>query len=107
MSEKLIELTDATFAEGVKSGVVLVDFWAPWCGPCVAQTPVLEEVAGTIGDKAVIAKVNVDESQGVAAQYGIRSIPTLLLFKDGTVAQQMVGLQQTSQLVEVINGLAE
>ena len=73
----------------------------------MAQTPILEEVAETMGDKAVIAKVNVDESQGVAAQYGVRSIPTLLLIKDGVVAQQMVGLQQASALVEAINALSE
>ncbi|NCC52226.1 MAG: thioredoxin [Spartobacteria bacterium] len=102
MSGNLKELTDATFDDAVKSGVVLVDFWAPWCGPCKAQTPILEEVAASIGDKAVIAKVNVDECQRVAAKFGIRSIPTLLLFKDGVVAQQMVGLHQAAQLVEVI-----
>jgi thioredoxin 1 len=102
MSENLKELTDATFAQEIKSGLTLVDFWAPWCGPCLMQTPILEEMAGKVSDKVTICKVNVDESQQVAAQLGIRSIPTLILFKDGNVVQQLVGVQQEAQLMQVI-----
>ncbi|MBM4143909.1 MAG: thioredoxin [Lentisphaerae bacterium] len=70
---------------------VLVDFWAEWCGPCRAVAPVLEELSGDLAGKARVAKVNVDENQQLAAGYGIRSIPTLLIFKGGTVQEQMVG----------------
>jgi thioredoxin 1 len=102
MSENIKEITDAQFADAVKSGVVLVDFWAPWCGPCLMQGPIIEEIASTVGAKASFAKVNVDENGAVAAKYGIRSIPTLILFKDGRVAQQFVGLQRKEQLLSAI-----
>jgi thioredoxin 1 len=102
MAEGVIELSASDYEDATKSGVVLVDFWAPWCGPCKMQTPILEKVAAEIGDKAVIAKVNVDESPELAAKYGIRSIPTLILLKDGENIQQMVGLQQQPALVSAI-----
>jgi thioredoxin 1 len=102
MAEGVIELTGSTYEEAVKSGVVVVDFWAPWCGPCKMQTPILEKVAETVGDKAVIAKVNVDENPELAAKYGIRSIPTIILLKDGENQQQLVGLQQEAALVSAI-----
>ena len=102
MAEGVIDLDVATYEETVKSGVVLVDFWAPWCGPCKMQTPILEKVAAEVGDKAVIAKVNVDEAPDLAAKYGIRSIPTLILLKDGENKQQFVGLQQQAALVLAI-----
>jgi len=102
MAEGLIELDGNGYDEATKSGVVLVDFWAPWCGPCKMQTPILEKVAKEIGDKAVIAKVNVDENPELAAKYGIRSIPTLILLKDGEKKQQFVGLQQQAALVTAI-----
>ena len=103
MAEGVIELDGTSYDEAVKSGVVLVDFWAPWCGPCKQQTPILEKVAAAIGDKAVIAKVNVDEAPELAAKYGIRSIPTLVLLKDGENKQQFVGLQQEAALVSAID----
>ncbi len=102
MAEGVIELDGTSYDDTVKSGVVLVDFWAPWCGPCKQQLPILEKVAVAIGDKAVISKVNVDESPELAAKYGVRSIPTLILLKDGENKQQFVGLQQEAALVSAI-----
>jgi len=102
MSEKVIELTVDNFNDSIASGTVLVDFWAPWCGPCKMQTPILDKVADAVGDKAVIAKVNVDEHAPLAAQFGVRSIPTLLLFKDGEKVQDFIGVQQEATLVEAL-----
>jgi thioredoxin 1 len=97
-----MDLDGSNYDDTVKSGVVLVDFWAPWCGPCKMQTPILEKVVTAIGDKAVIAKVNVDENPELAAKYGIRSIPTIILLKDGENKQQLIGLQQEAALVSAI-----
>ena len=102
MAEGVIDLDGNNYEEATKAGVVLVDFWAPWCGPCKMQTPILEKVAVAVGDKAVIAKVNVDEAPDLAAKFGIRSIPTLVLLKDGENKQQFVGLQQEAALVSAI-----
>ena len=102
MSEKVIELTVENFNESIASGTVLVDFWAPWCGPCKMQGPILDKVADAVGDAAMIAKVNVDEHAPLAAQFGVRSIPTLLLFKDGEKVQDFIGVQQEATLVEVL-----
>ncbi len=102
MSDKVKELTAENFAATIATGTVLVDFWAPWCGPCKMQTPILDKVADKIGDKAVIAKVNVDESPALAAQFGVRSIPTLILFKNGQKVRDFIGVQQEAALVEVL-----
>ncbi len=102
MSEKVIELTADNFKETIASGTVLVDFWAPWCGPCKMQSPILDKVAEAVEGKAVITKVNVDENAPIAAEYGVRSIPTLILFKDGEKVQDFIGVQQEAALVEAL-----
>ena len=102
MSGALKDLTGSDFDAAVAKGVTVVDFWAPWCGPCKMQTPILEKVAESLAGKAVIAKVNVDDNRDLAVKYGIRSIPALLIFKDGQVTQTLVGLQQAAALVQAI-----
>lgn len=81
---------------------VLVDFWAAWCGPCKMVAPVLDELAGEMGDKLRVAKLNVDENQEVALKYGVRGIPTFILFKDGEVADRMTGAMPKSAFEQLI-----
>ena len=104
MAGKLIECSDADFQETVGSGVTLVDFWAPWCGPCLMQAPILESVAGKVDGRAKVAKLNVDEGPQTAGQYGVRAIPTLILFKDGQPLRQFVGVQAEEELVSALEG---
>jgi len=93
MAGTITEVTDNTFqAEVIESDVpVLVDFWAPWCGPCRMVAPVLEEIAGEKGDALKIVKLNVDDNQQTAMSYEVLSIPTLILFKNGAIAKKVVG----------------
>jgi thioredoxin 1 len=95
-----VKVTDANFESEVKGagGPVVVDFWAEWCGPCKMISPALEEIAKEMQGKVTIAKLNVDENPGVAGTYGIRSIPTLMLFKDGKMASSKVGAAPKSEL---------
>ncbi|MEZ7865651.1 MAG: thioredoxin TrxA, partial [Rhodospirillales bacterium] len=97
-----IKVTDASFDVDVLNaeGPVLVDFWAEWCGPCKQISPALEEMATEMGGKVTIAKVNIDDNPGVPSKYGVRGIPTLILFKNGEVAATKVGALPKSQLVE-------
>jgi len=102
---KEVILTDTNFNEEViNAGTpVLVDFWAEWCGPCRMVGPVIEEIADEFEGRVKVAKLNVDDNQQTAAKYGIKSIPTLLLFKGGELVDQMVGVQPKANLVENIN----
>ncbi|KPL19667.1 MAG: thioredoxin [candidate division Zixibacteria bacterium SM23_81] len=101
------QITDTTFEKEVLQSElpVLVDFWAPWCGPCKMVTPILEELAGEYGGRLKVAKLNVDDNPGTAAKYGIFSIPSILLFKEGQVATQIVGAVPKKHFVEKLDPL--
>ena len=105
MSEHIQHVTDDTFeAEVLQSqGPVLVDYWAEWCGPCKAIAPTLEEVAKEYSGKLKVAKVNVDENQEIPRKYGIRGIPTLMLFKNGNIEATKVGALSKSQLTAFLD----
>lgn len=98
-------LTTANFAEEIKEGVTLVDFWATWCPPCQMQGPIVDELADELAGQASITKVDVDEAQELAQMFGIRSIPTLIIFKDGKPVEGLVGLQTKAVLKEKIENL--
>lgn len=102
---KYIELTGADFESTVAEGVTLVDFWAPWCGPCRMIAPIVEELAEEFEGKAKICKVNTDEEQDIAVKFGIRSIPTILFFKDGEIVEQMVGAASKQAFADKLNSL--
>jgi len=97
-------VTDGTFEQEILKAdkPVLVDFWAPWCGPCKALGPFVEELAGTYKDRVVVSKINIDDNPATATQYGIRSIPTLLLFKEGKVVDTLIGLVPKERLAAFI-----
>jgi thioredoxin 1 len=88
--------------EASKEKPVLVDFFASWCGPCKMQAPIIDEVAKEVGDKAVVGKLNTEEAQEVAGKYGVMSIPTLIIFRNGEPAETMVGMQPKEGLIEAI-----
>ena len=97
------ELTDATFEEATANGVTLTDFWATWCGPCRMQSPVIEQLGQEMGDKVAFNKVDVDENQATAAKFGIMSIPTLLIKKDGQVVDTLVGYHPKEAIEAKLN----
>jgi len=101
---KYIELTSENF-DVIKEGVALVDFWAPWCGPCRMIAPIIEELANDYEGKAKICKVNADEAQDLAVQFGVRSIPTILFFKDGELKAQLIGAQSKQIIADKLNSL--
>ena len=104
-SPNIVNLTQGNFASEVlqSTSPVLVDFWAEWCGPCKMIAPVLDELADEYSGKVKIGKVNIDHEQALAAEYGIRAIPTLLLFNKGTVAEQIVGMKSKKDLAASFN----
>lgn len=107
MAAGIVEVSDANFeAEVLKSDKpVMVDFWAPWCGPCKAIAPVVEDLAGSYGDKIKFAKCNVDDSPVTPGKYGIKAIPTLIFFKAGGVVNQITGMVAKSKLEEALGKL--
>jgi thioredoxin 1 len=102
MAGNIVELTNENFDTEVVShkGTVLVDFWAPWCGPCRMVGPVVQELAGEYEGRAKVGKLNTDEAGEIASRYGIRSIPTLMFFKDGELVQQLVGAYPKAKIAE-------
>ncbi len=98
----IVNATDQTFSNDTAQGLVLVDFWAPWCGPCKMIAPVLEELDGELNGTAKIVKVDVDENQETAGKFGVMSIPTLILLKDGEIVDKVVGFQPKEALAELV-----
>ena len=109
MSNKIVHISDASFADEVLNadGPVLIDYWAEWCGPCKMIAPILDELAEEYGDRLKIAKLNIDENPETPPKYGIRGIPTLMLFKNGAVEATKVGAVSKSQLAEFIDSNVE
>ncbi len=109
MANQPIKITDATFKKEVLDSdlPVLVDFWAPWCGPCKMIGPVLEDYAKERGDKITIAKLNVDEEQQYAGQFGVMSIPTMILFHKGKAVGQLVGFRPKNEMFKILDGALE
>lgn len=101
-SESLVIFRDSNFKHQIKSGVTLVDFWAPWCMPCKIQGPIVSEVADEMAGKATIGKLNIDENKRTAANLGIRNIPTIIIFKDGKVADKLVGVKTKNVLIKAV-----
>jgi thioredoxin 1 len=107
MTEGILDVSDDTFDKDVLQSdkPVIVDFWAPWCGPCKAIAPVMEELAGSFGNQVKFTKCNVDDNPITPGKYGIKAIPTLIFFKNGTVADQITGMVAKSKLEETINSI--
>ena len=98
-----LNLNKDNFEQSISNGVALVDFWAEWCGPCKMQLPIIEEFSSEMDGKATVGKVNVDEELELAQSFGIQSIPTLILFKDGKPVKKLVGLHSKESLYEEVN----
>ena len=100
------ELNESNFDQFVESNaIVVVDCWAPWCGPCRRMGPIIDEIAEELAGKVAVAKLNTDENQGIAIRFQINAIPTLLIFKDNVLVQSLVGLRPKESILEVVNGL--
>ncbi len=104
MAGNIVDVTDENFEQEVLKAELptLVDFWAPWCGPCHMVSPILEEIAEDYAGQFKLAKLNVDNAPDTAARYGIRAIPSMLLFKDGEIAAQTIGAQPKQELLKVL-----
>ena len=107
MADNVVELTDESFDEIVNSSEmpVLIDFWAPWCGPCKMMGPIIEEIASTYKDRALICKLNTDDARDSAMEFGISSIPTIILFKNGQIEKKWVGVTSSKVISEAIDEL--
>lgn len=101
----ILSLTKESFDEKIKTGNVLVDFWADWCGPCRMLAPILDELAEKLSDKALFAKVNVDDEPELAQRFGVSSIPTVIFFKDGQIKDTKIGVQPAAVYENIINEL--
>lgn len=99
------QFTDANFEQEVmnESGLVVIDFWAPWCGPCKMLTPIFEELSNEYGDKVIFGKVNVDENPSIANKFRIASIPTLIFMKNGQIIENLVGFRPKQEIAKIIN----
>jgi thioredoxin 1 len=104
MSE-LVNLNKESFDKVISSNekTLIIDFWAPWCGPCKALSPVLEELSSEMSDQVGVYKVNVDDNTELAQEHGVQSIPTLLVYKNGSLSETIVGLKTKEELVEIVN----
>lgn len=102
----VVKLTQANFQEKVLGdGVVIVDFWATWCPPCRVQLPIMDELAKTLEGSVVVGKVDIDKNKEIATKYGIQSIPTIIVFKDGEVKQKVMGVHSKEQLIQIIENV--
>jgi len=101
--ERIVVLTDQNFESKIKRGLSLVDFWAAWCMPCKVMSPILNQVAEEMGDKALVCKIDIQQYPSVAAKYNVRSIPTLILFKDGKEIKRFMGVKDKEFLINQIN----
>ena len=100
---EIIHGNESDFDSLVSNGLVLVDFYADWCGPCKMMSPIIDEIANEVDDRVKICKLNVDESQNIAIEYNVMSIPTLIIFKNGVMINNIVGLRQKQEILNIIN----
>lgn len=105
MQKKAIRITEETFEDTIRSGVVLVDFFAEWCGPCGLLSPVIDKIADKFHGRAVVAKLEAEESPQPFLAHNIRTLPTLLFFKDGEVADSLIGMQSNKKISDILEGL--